>query len=367
MTAKNPAETATPQSGASKSAAPKSAAPLRPVTQRTISQEFGISVSTVSRVLNDPETASGRWASPDLVERIIAFAQKHGYHRNPHAASLRTSRSNLIGVLVPRLQDFVLATIYEGIEEAATERDISSFVTNSLDLPANQLQRTRMMLDRRVDGLIFGDAHLDDPFLDDLAAEGVNFVLASRRAGDHTSVTCDDVRGGELVAEHLLAIGRTDVAILAGREYASTSIDRTRGLVERLAKDGITVRPDWIMHDGFDAAGGRESAEKIFASGDFPNAVFATNDFAAIGAIGVMRDHGLSVPDDVALIGYNDTPLAAEIVTPLTTVHSPMHEMGRRALGLLLDKIAGAEVDSLRLEPELIVRASTRVSGQGSG
>ena len=139
---------------------------LAPVTLRMIADEVGVSVSTVSRVLNAGDADAQRWASAQTVARIRECATSWAYRPNPHAASLRTARSGLVGVLVPRLQDFVLATIYEGIEEAATENGYSTFVTNSLDDPDNRALRTEMMLQRRVEGMIFGDAHHDDPLLE---------------------------------------------------------------------------------------------------------------------------------------------------------------------------------------------------------
>jgi len=329
-----------------------------------IAEQVGVSVTTVSRVLRDRNRDPNPWASTATVAAILKAADQGGYHRNPHAASLRTARSDQIGVLVPRLQDFVLATIYEGIDEVATERGISTFVTNSFDDPALHRSRTRQMLDRRVDGLIFGDAHLDDPFLDELAAQGVRFVLTSRHAGDHLAVTCDDVTGGRMVAEHLVKLGRRDVAVLAGLPFASTARERTQGLVDGLREAGIEVPEHRIIFNGFDAPAGRAAAEEIFSRRPFPDAVFATNDFAAIGAMGVLREHGLSIPDDVALVGYNDTPLAGSIAVPLTTVRSPMHEMGRRAMTALLGLLAGDQPESERLRPELVVREST--AGEGA-
>ncbi|MDL9978415.1 LacI family DNA-binding transcriptional regulator [Microbacterium sp. ASV49] len=331
----------------------------RPMTQRMIAERVGVSVTTVSRVLNQDEAQPERWASPETIAAILEAAKEGGYRRNPHAASLRTARSNLIGVLVPRLQDFVLATIYEGIDEAAAEHGVSTFVTNSMDDPALQRTRTQSMLDRRVDGLIFGDAHYGDPFLDELEAQEIPFVLTSRRSGDHLAVTCDDLEGGRLVARHLLELGRTKIAVIAGLPFASTGLERTRGLVDEVRAAGFDIPDRWIIQNGFDAAAGRAAAERIFAAEPYPDAVFATNDFAAIGAMGVLRDKGLRIPEDVALVGYNDTPLAESITISLTTVRSPMHQMGRVALETLLDLIAGHQVASQRLMPELIVRGST--------
>lgn len=332
----------------------------RPTTQRMIAMKVGVSVTTVSRVLNERETNPGRWASPATIAAIRAAASEASYKRNPHAASLRTARSDVVGVLVPRLQDFVLATIYEGIDEAAGENGISTFVTNSFDVPEQQRRRTGEMLDRRVDGLIFGDAHIGDPFLDDLADQGVPFVLTSRHDGPrHISITCDDLAGGRLVAEHLLEAGRRDPAVIAGLAFASTGIERTQGFVNAYNKAGVQIPPHRIVNSGFDAAAGREAAERLFLHPPYPDALFATNDFAAIGAMGVLRDKGLEIPGDVALVGYNDTPLAESVTISLTTIRSPMHQMGRQALETLLDLLADRPVSSSRLTPELIVRSST--------
>ncbi|WP_233205748.1 LacI family DNA-binding transcriptional regulator [Cryobacterium sp. Y82] len=339
----------------------------RPVTLRMIAEEVGVHVSTVSRVLTAADADVSRWAAPNTAERIRDTARKRGYHRNVYASNLRTARSNLVGVIVPRLQDFVLATVYEGIEEAAIENGLSTFVTNSLDREEDQRTRTEMMLERRVGGLIFGDAHLDNPFLDEIRSRGVPTVLVSRHSGDHVSVTCNDYLGGRLVGEHLLALGRRDVAILAGMSFASTGQDRTQGVIDAYRDAGILIPPDRVVHGGFDAAGGRAGAEAILATRKYPDAIFATNDFAAIGALGVLRDRGLSVPDDVALVGYNDTPLAREMMVPLTTVRSPMHQMGRRALEMLISVMDGKTISSERLEPTLIIRTSTSARADETG
>jgi LacI family transcriptional regulator len=293
------------------------------------------------------------------VERIRKLADELGYQPNPHATSLRTRRSNLVGVLVPVLSDIVLATIYEGVEEAAAGHGLSTFVTNTRDVPEVQRARTEMVLGRRVDGLIFGDAYIDAVFLDEIAARNVPFVLVSRHAGEHPSVTCDDILGGRLAAEHLLALGHRTVAVIAGEPYASTGIDRTAGFVGAYAEAGIEIPAARLVHSRFDAQGGRAAAERLLDGDDIPSAIFAVNDFAAIGAIGAVRDHGLRVGTDVAIVGFNDTPLAAELPVPLTTVRSPMHEMGRRGLDLLVRRIQGTEVESERLRPELMVRASS--------
>ncbi|GAA1821431.1 LacI family DNA-binding transcriptional regulator [Nesterenkonia flava] len=332
----------------------------RNMTQRGLAALAGVSVPTVSRVLSAPADQRTRWASATTVEKILSLAEEHGYTRNPHAASLRTARSNLVGVMVPRLQDLVLATIYEGIEEAGVEHGVNTYVMNSHDDVDLQRTRTQAMLERRVDGLIFGDAHLDDDFLENLAQRHVPFVLTSRRKDGHISVTLDDYAGGRLVAQHLADLGCRSIVVLAGLEFASTAQDRTQGLIDGLSDAGIEVPEKNIIFRGFDTMAGRLAMAEVLETGLEPDAVFATNDFAAIGALGVLQDQGRSVPDDVVLVGYNDTPLAESVGIPLTTVHSPMHQMGRQALETLMRLIAGEDCEPVLLEPELIIRSSTQ-------
>lgn len=327
------------------------------VTLKALAEELGLNASTVSRVLNDPTGIDSRWASQDTKERIFALAEERGYRKNPYAASLRTAKSQMVGVVVPRLQDYVLATIYEGIDEAATEHGYFTVVSNSLDEPEAHRAKAEKLLDRRADGLILGDATFEDPYLDELAERGVPFTLVSRRSPPHRSATCDDYAGGRLVAEHLVASGRRTFGLIAGDPRASTSRDRSAGFLDALAQHDIYVGPAQVITGGFDAPAGSIAAAEILSHGPPPEAVFAVNDFAAIGALGVFTRKGIRVPEDTAVVGFNDTPLAASI--GLTTVRSPMHRMGRRGFEMLMDVLGGKDVESVRLAPELIVRTSS--------
>ena len=329
-----------------------------------IAEETGVSASTVSRVLNaKSDDAARRWASAATIRRVRETAAEHAYTPNPQAVGLRTRRSNFIGMVVPRLQDYVLATIHEGVDEAATAHGYATFAANSLDDRDRQQRAVELLRSRRVEGIIFGDAFYDGDFLRHVHQQGAKFALVSRRVPGFPSVTCNDVLGGRLAGEHLAAIGRSRVAVLAGQPYASTSIDRTQGLVSALAEAGIDVPESRIIHGPFDAQGGRAATEQLLALGPpYPDAIFATNDFAAIGAMGALRDRQLTVPDDLVLIGYNDTALAAELPTPLTSVHSPMREMGKQGLQMLLRVLDGEDPEPVQLDPTLVVRESTATS-----
>ncbi|WP_294568343.1 LacI family DNA-binding transcriptional regulator [uncultured Arthrobacter sp.] len=332
----------------------------QPITLKDLAAELGIHPSTVSRVLHSTSEIARGAASSATAERVRKLARERGYSPDPGAASLRTRRTKAFGVIVPRLSDLVLATMYEGVEEAAAEARYSTFVMNSHDNPEEQRRKAEIMLARRVDGLILGDIHAGSELVQELSARHIPFVLMNRRYPGFPSSTCDDNLGGKLVADHLWDTGHRSVAVIAGEPYASTAVDRTAGFRQRWHELGGQISDADVVWSRFDTEGGREAAETLLARrGSTPTAVFAVNDFAAIGAMGAIRSHGLTVGRDIAVVGFNDTSLAAQLPIPLSSVRSPMLEIGRRAVELLRRVIAGEQVEPLRLTPELFVRESS--------
>ena len=332
----------------------------RAVTLKDLAAELGLHSSTVSRILHgEIDTARGA-AAPATAQRIRDLARKVGYSPDPQAKGLRTRRSHLLGVIVPRLSDLVLAVIYEGIEEAADAAHYSTFVMNSRDDPAIQRRKTEVMLSRRVDGLIIGDAHLDGDILNELTERQVPFVLMNRAVAGFPSATCDDTLGGTLVAQHLWDKGHRRVSVIAGEPYASTAVDRTNGFVSRFRALGGEIPESAIVWSRFDTMGGRSAADTIFSDKNYqPSAIFAVNDFAAIGAMGAANSHEIVVGRDLAIVGFNDTSLAAQLPIALTSVRSPMMDIGRAAVKLLLGVLNDKTAESVRLAPTLCVRESS--------
>jgi LacI family transcriptional regulator len=333
----------------------------RAPTLASIAAQLDVHVSTVSRVLNGNDEAAAKAASPDVISRIRALATKLDYRPNIQARQLKAQTTQEIGVLVPRLSDFVLATVYEGIDEVADQFGFMTFVSNTEDDPARQQERAERALYRQVAGLIIADTHLGrhQPLLDKLSRTQTPYILVYRRQPGHVSVSCNERKGGRLVAQHLFERGFRDVAVLAGPTHASTGVDRTRGFVEFYREQGIEIDRERVLNGPFDAQAGRELGESLLRSRRKPEAVFAVNDFLAIGLMGALRDGGLIVGRDIALVGYNDTPLAAELPIPLTSIRVPLKQMGRMAVELLLARMEWRPVNSAVVQPELIVRASS--------
>ena len=326
-----------------------------PVTLATIAEVVGVNVSTVSRVLRSagPRTEAGR--------RIVAVAHDLGYTPHPGAASLRTKSSKLIGVLLPRLTDFVPARIYEGIDDTAFAAGYTPVIAKSGDEPLRRLDRLKALLALRVDGLIVCDARVgDDRVIAELKRRGVPFVLACRRAPGQVSATTDDLHGGALAAEHLLGLGHERIGVVAGPQDVSTGLERLQGFAGELERYGCALPDQLVVHSRFDVDAGLRSGRHLLDTVADLTAIFAANDEAAVGVMGALRERHLRPGDDVAVIGYNDVPSSAYLPVPLTSVASPMYEVGTAAAELLLRTLQGeAEVVSVRLSPHLVARQST--------
>lgn len=329
--------------------------PPGPVRLITLARLARVHVSTVSRALS--EDTSG--VSVETVLRIRELAKSLGYRKDAGAAGLRTGKSRLIGVLVPRVTDIVMATVYESIDSAAAAAGYSTVVANTFDNRVLREDRLDALLSRRLDGIILGDSRIADTATDQLETMGVPYILVMRRLENHLSVSTDDRIGGRLAAEHLLNLGHTRAAVIAGDLLASTGRERTEGFLEVFRAAGHIVDSRYVVSCGFGAAAGRSAGAKILSHSDRPTAIFAVDDLTAIGAMGAIRAAGLRLREDVALVGYNDIEICSDLPVPLTSVRSPLADMGRLSVELLLRRIGNQPVESQLLVPSLVIRETT--------
>lgn len=329
-------------------------------TLKTIADAVGLDISTVSRVINGTEEQAKKAASKLRIAQIRELARDMNYRPNPYAIGLRTQKSKTVGVLMPRLSDVVIAMIYEGIDAAAYENGYATFAFSTFDSVERQRSFGQIAMDRQVEGLIITDARLDDTrFLDDLADCGMPFMLVARKVKEYCSVTCDDYKGGQLAAEHLICEGHKEIGILGGPLYTQSSVNRVHGFIETLSNHGISINPSFKMHGQFDSEAGRLAGEKLLDADHIPTAIFAVNDYLAIGFMGAMRDRGIIAGRDLAILGYNDIPIAKELPVPLSSIHSELHEIGYRGMTLLLEKLKGKSPNSEIIKPALRVRETS--------
>lgn len=323
----------------------------------TVAREAGVHPSTASRALSrDPGIRQGVAAATRA--RVEAVAERLGYRRNRVGVSLRTGRTGVIGVLVPRITDIVVALAYEGLDARAREAGFVTLISSTRDELRTRVERIEMLLDHGVDAILFSDGHLDEPSgAGDLPVPVLPFM---RSAGDRAPVVAlDDADGGRQVARHLLELGHTDIGVVAGPLATSSARNRVQGFTDEMARAGIRLPAGRSVHCAFDIEGGKEATAALLAGASAPTAVFAVNDVTAIGAMSAARSRGFAVPHELSVVGFNDTPLAAELPVPLTTVRSPLREAGAAAAEAAVEAIAGREPGHRVLPLELLVRSST--------
>lgn len=327
------------------------------VTIYEIAEAAGVHPSTASRALS-PGTNDR--ISAETADRIKRIASELGYEPHPWARSLRTHRTLTIGVILPRLTDGVLARIGEAAEDRARDRGYIAVTLSTRDKQENQEALVNVLLDRRVDGLILATAARKDPLVDQLAERQVPFVLLNRRSGLHPSVAADDELGGYLATRHLLGLGHTRIGMIAGPQQFSTGALRLKGYRRAFKEAGVSPERSWIVPSSFSIGGGLEAAASLLGSASRPTAIFCINDSTAIGVMVAARDLGMTVPDDVALVGYNDTEVAPMLQPPLSSVAIPLEEMGREAVDCLVRQIDGGKPESITLPPRLKIRGSSQ-------
>lgn len=326
------------------------------VTILDVAAAAGVSKSTVSRIL-DERLPNSDSKTARLVRKVAADL---GYVRDVSAASLRRGKTLTIGVIVPRLTDTVMAMLYESIARASQRTGQFAIVATTDDNPDAGRAAAETLLNRGVDGLILSTSRLDDDFPAELERRGVNYVLALRTDGNSPASVGDDRLGGYLATRHLLDLGHRRIGLIAGPSYASSALDRIEGYRQALSEAGIAEDGSLIVGSSFGIDSGAQAAGELMRLDTRPTAIFAINDNTAIGALSALTRMGLSVPEDVSLVGYNDIPIVSRLPVPLTSVRVPFDQIANSALELLAQD-GERSGDCVRVAtPSLIPRRSTK-------
>jgi LacI family transcriptional regulator len=337
-----------------------------PVTLKELAARAQVHPSTISRVANhDPKL---RIAPPTRL-RIEALLRETEYRPNGVARGLKLRQTLVLAVVIPDITNPFFAALFRGVEDTASPGGYNVLLCNTDGSPARQRSHLQSLHARRVDGVIMASSFLKDPTVRWLRHQDVPYVLVNRFSdeGHDPFVGSDDLVGGRLATEHLIELGHRRIGHLAGKLTVSTGLRRRQGYLEALSERGLPADPGLVVESGYTEDGGARAAERLLALPDRPTAIFAVTDMTAVGAFGVARRLGLRIPEEVAIVGYNDIPLATRMVPALTTVHVPIHDFGAAAARLLLEQIETGEPSRRRVvfNPELIVRGST-VAGAGS-
>lgn len=321
-----------------------------------VARAAGVSVGTVSNVLNRPDRVL-----PGTRERVEAAIAELSFVRNGSARQLRAGTITTIGAVVLDIANPFFTDVARGIEERLDRDDYTLMVASSDDDPGREQRYLRLFEEHGVQGVIVVPATDHIEHLQAIRRRGTGVVLLDRPSPDPgiSSVAVDDVRGGELAAQHLLEQGHTRIAFLNGPHTIRQCADRHEGVVKALAAAGLDPEAALteITVTSLNAEGGEAAIRGLLESGDQPTAVFCVNDLVALGVLRTLRTENIAVPADMAVVGYDDVAFAAELSTPLTSVRQPTHELGLRAADLLLTAPDTAE--HVMFQPTLVVRTSS--------
>lgn len=326
---------------------------------KDVAAAAGVSVGTVSNVLNQPERVSAR-----TIERVQSVIQELGFVRNDAARQLRAGRSRSIGLVVPDIGNPFFAEVVRGAEDRAADAGMTVLLGNSDERDERQVAHLELFQEQRVNGVLLTPASDDLSAVHRFAAGGMPVILVDREVeeGLLPSVSVDDVEGGRLAAEHLLSGGRRRLAFVGGPQSVHQVADRLRGV-----KAAVAAHPDVTLEifeqSALTVLQGRAAGEAIAARSaeSRPDAVFAANDLLAVGLLQAFSfGSTIRVPQDIAMVGYDDIDFASATVVPLSSVRQPARLLGWTGVDLLLKELDGVEHDRrVRFQPELVVRESS--------
>lgn len=328
-------------------------------TIREVAERAGVAPITVSRVINN----SG-YVSEKTRARVEAAVAELGYVPNVLARSLRSKRTNTLALILTDISNPFWTTVARGVEDAASDAGFNVILCNTDESEVEQDKYLRVLLQKRVDGVLLVPVRSTVEPIKFVQSQDTPVVVLDRRIPDAQAdvVRCDSEGGAYRLTRLLLSLGHRRIAMLSGPEGVSTAEDRVAGYRRALAEAGLDDDAAMVYYGRFSLESGYDMARQMLARTPRPSGVFAGNNFIAIGALRALRDAGLRVPEDLALVGFDDLPADLVVDPFLTVAAQPAYEMGRQATELLLARLSGespAAYQEIVLPTEIIVRESS--------
>lgn len=336
------------------------------VTIKDLARELGISPSTVSRALKDHPDIS-----PQTKKAVNELAEKLNYQPNIVALSLRQSKTNTIGVIIPEIVHFFFSTVISGIEDVAYSAGYNVILTQSIESLQREMLNMKTLFNSRVDGMLISLSRETASFdhIEGMLAKGVPMVFFDR-VYDHPSankIIVDDFSGAKEATLHLIQQGCKKIAHIEGSPNLGITRQRLEGYLEALKEKNIPIDKSLIFPcPDATIEAGKEVTEKILNGGNIPDAIFATNDPVAMGAMQAIRNKGLKIPKDIAVVGFSNWLFTSMMDPPLSSVDQPGYEMGQEATKLLIRQIEAKSKDDNDPEPETKILKTRLVARESS-
>jgi LacI family transcriptional regulator len=330
----------------------------RCVTINEVAKLAGVSHQTVSRVINNKPHVS-----PATKQRVQEIITETGYRPNIIARSLATARTATIGLVVPDISNPYFSAIARGVEQVAYTHGYSVLLCNTGEDASRELEVLHTLDEKYVDGVIVCGLRQDDAPIQQALAHFQAAVIVNRRLENEmaSAILVDDILGGYLATQHLLQLGHTKVGFIAGPTTSYSGVKRLQGYEQALTEAGIERRDDWVRYCTPTVTGGEAAVHSLLATHPEVSALFCYNDLIAVGALRACAAAGRRIPEDLAVVGFDDIMLATLVSPPLTSCHVPCVEMGSQAISTLLNciKNESGEYNEIVITPELVIRAST--------
>lgn len=331
---------------------------MKQVSIKDVARVAHVSHPTVSRALR----YSPLVLNPETAKRIRQIADAMGYRTNAVARGLVTRKTWTLGVVVTTIADPFIGEVVAGIEERANDRGYSVILANSNADPERELRVVRLFQERRADGVLVLSSRIGALYMPLLGELKVPIVLINSHHPDQFShsIMIDNLEASFAAVRHLIQLGHRRIAYLGDRYGLQSDTERFAGYRQAMTLADYPFLPELVVHANGKAEGSGPAMTRLLELEDRPTAVFCYNDLTAVGALRAIRVHSLRVPQDISVVGFDDLPIASYTEPPLTTIRQPKQEMGRMAVEMLCNLLAGTpEQTQIKVPGELIVREST--------
>jgi LacI family transcriptional regulator len=332
------------------------------VTIYDLARKLNISIATVSRALKDDPVVSKK-----TKKRIADLALEMGYRSNNFARNLRTSRTNTIGVIIPRINSSFMSAVIAGMENVANSEGYNLIISQSSESAEKERVNATTLFNSRVDGLLVSLAYDTDSLahFEPFTKKKIPLIFFDRTP-DKTEGTCiqiNNLRAAYEATTHLISQGYTRIVHITATPKRNVYVDRLQGYKQALADQHIPFRDDYVIVGNLSQEAGGDAAARILEMKPMPDAVFVANDNCAVGCMTALKHAGIRIPGDIALVGFNNDPVSTVVEPTLTTVNYPGYEMGQIAARNLIDHLNGASsihsTNTIILRSELMIRESS--------
>lgn len=336
--------------------------PEKEVTIYDLARELNISVATISRALKDDPVVSKK-----TKKKITELAEQMGYRSNHFARNLRSQRTHMIGVIIPRVNSYFMSTVIAGIEKVTSEAGYNLIISQSSESVEREKEAVKTMFNNRVDGLLVSLAYdtTDATHFDVFHRKRIPFLFFDRVIDDNrwTSILIDNHKAGYEATAHLIAQGCRRIVHITADSTQKVYRDRLAGYRQALGEHDIPFKKEYVLQNNLTPEAGIEAAERIQAMKQRPDGVFVANDNSAVHCLLTLKRAGVRIPEDIAFVGFNNDPVSMVVEPNLSTINYPGYEMGVIAARNLIQHLGGLSsieaTNTILLRSELIVRDSS--------